>query len=96
MKLLEIFLLFCDNSDALRLLSSENNRDLPNHYCEDHAPCFNLIKGRFPVPWGVRSAKKWLFHTPSACGGVVGYSGRFFERDYKPFGAYNFRFEPFV
>ena len=32
---------------------------------------FNLIKGRFPVPWGVRSAKKWLFHTPSACGGVV-------------------------
>jgi len=32
---------------------------------------FNLIKGRFPAPWGVRSAKKWLFHTPSACGGVV-------------------------
>ena len=33
----------------------------------------NLIKGRFPVPWGVRSAKKWLFHTPSACGGVVDF-----------------------
>ena len=45
MKLLEIFLLFCDNSDALRLLSSENNRDLPNHYCEDHAPCFNTPDG---------------------------------------------------
>ena len=34
---------------------------------------FNLIKGRFPAPWGVRSAKKWLFHTPSACGGVVDF-----------------------
>jgi len=34
---------------------------------------FNLIKGRFPVPWGVRSAKKWLFHTPSAGGGVVDF-----------------------
>ena len=37
---------------------------------------FNLIKGRFPVPWGVRSAKKWLFHTPSACGGVVDSTSR--------------------
>ena len=39
---------------------------------------FNLIKGRFPAPWGVRSAKKWLFHTPSACGGVVDLLRTFF------------------
>ena len=39
----------------------------------DRTQFINLIKGRFPVPWGVRSAKKWLFHTPSACGGVVDF-----------------------
>lgn len=32
---------------------------------------FNLIKGRFPAPVDVKNAKKWLFHTPSACDGVV-------------------------
>jgi hypothetical protein len=31
----------------------------------------NLIKGTFPASWGVSLAKKWLFHTSSACGGVV-------------------------
>jgi len=40
---------------------------------EDLAVFIQSHQGRFPVPWEVRSAKKWLFHTPFACGEVVDF-----------------------
>jgi len=50
----------------------QTGRQVPGGvFCIRVVDIVNLIKGRFPAPWGVRSAKKWLFHTPSACGGVV-------------------------
>jgi hypothetical protein len=34
---------------------------------------FESCEGTFPTSWGVSFAKKGLFHTPSACGGVVDF-----------------------
>jgi hypothetical protein len=38
---------------------------------EKFSAYFNLIKGRFPVPWGVRSAKQGCFILRPLADGVV-------------------------